>query len=80
MSNAGESPTEPTGVNRLDLWTRRHPQYVAGIWTFLALISAGGVVLADDEPIIALKLALTLGWTLLAYREVRRYRAVASGQ
>jgi hypothetical protein len=76
MSSAGESPTEPTGVNRLDPWMRRHPQYVAGIWAFLALTSAVGVVLADgDEPILALKLALTLGWTLLAFREVRRYRA-----
>lgn len=77
MSSASKSPpAEPTGVNRLDPWMRRHPQYVAGIWAFLALTSAVGVVLADgDEPMLALKLALTLGWTLLAFREVRRYRA-----
>lgn len=76
MSNATESPAEPSGVNRLDPWMRRHPQYVAGIWAFFALTSAVGVVLADgDELMLALKLALTLGWTLLAFREVRRYRA-----
>jgi hypothetical protein len=76
MGNATESPAEPSGVNRLDPWMRRHPQYVAGIWAFFALTSAVGVVLADgDEPMLAFKLALTLGWTLLAFREVRRYRA-----
>lgn len=76
MGNATESPAEPTGVNRLDPWMRRHPQYVAGIWAFFALTSVVGVVFADgDELMLAFKLALTLGWTLLAFREVRRYRA-----
>lgn len=47
-----------------------------GIWALFALTSALSVILADgDEPIRALKLALTLGWMLLALREVRRYRA-----
>ena len=77
MSGASEAPsTEPSGVNRLDPWMRRHPQYVAGIWAFFALVSAVGVVVGDgDGPPLALKLVLPLGWTLLALREVRRYRA-----
>jgi hypothetical protein len=71
-----EQSAEPTGVNRLDPWMRHHPQYVAGIWAFFALTSAVSAVLADgDEPMLALTLALTLGWTLLAFREVRRYWA-----
>lgn len=76
MGNANEPPTEPTGVNRLDPWMQRHPQYVAGIWAFFALTSAVSAVLASgDEPWLVLRLALTLGWTLLALREARRYLA-----
>jgi hypothetical protein len=76
MGNANEPPAEPTGVNRLDPWMRRHPQYVAGIWAFFALTSAVTAVLASgDEPLVVIRLVLTLGWTLLALREVRRYRA-----
>jgi hypothetical protein len=76
MGNANEPLTEPTGVNRLDPWMRRHPQYVAGIWAFFALTSAVTAALTSgDEPLIVVRLAMTLGWTLLALREVRRYRA-----
>jgi hypothetical protein len=77
MSSTSKStPTEPTGVNRLGPWMRRHPQYVAGIFAFFALTSAVGVVFADgDQPMLALQLTLTLGWTLYAIREIRRYRA-----
>lgn len=71
-----EQPVEPTGVNRLDPWMRRHPQYVAGIWAIFALTSALGVISADgDEPMLALSAVLALGWTTLSVREVRRYRA-----
>jgi hypothetical protein len=79
MGNANEPSAEPTGVNRLDPWMRRHPQYVAGIWAFFALTSAVTAVLASgDEPLSVIRLALTLCWTLLALREVRRYRAQRS--
>ena len=55
---------------------QRHPQHVAGIWAFFALTSAVGVVIADEDgTTLALNLAVTLGWTLLALRETRRYRA-----
>jgi hypothetical protein len=76
MRSAGKSaPTEPTGVERLEPWMRRNPQYVAGIWTFFALAWAAMAVLSDDHGVpLALKLALPLGWALLAVREVRRYR------
>ena len=75
-SNAdGSPPAEPRSVERLDPWMRRNPQYVAGIWTFFALACVAMAILSDDHGVLlALKLALPLGWVLLAVREVRRYR------
>ncbi|HYJ23351.1 MAG TPA: hypothetical protein VEW07_15175 [Solirubrobacterales bacterium] len=70
-----EQPAEPTGVNRLDPWMRRHPQYVAGIWGFFALTSGFFAIATPEEPFRAFRVVLALGWTLLAVHEVRRYRA-----
>lgn len=76
MSNTSESPAaEPTGVNRLDPWMRRHPQYVAGIWAFFALTSAFFAIATPEEPHRAFRIVLAVAWALLAVREVRRYRA-----
>jgi hypothetical protein len=76
MGSASESPTEPSGVNRLDPWMRRHPQYVAGIWAFFALTSAFFAVVTHEEPERAFKIVFAVAWALVAVREVRRYRAL----
>jgi hypothetical protein len=70
-----KEPAEPAGVNRLDPWIRRHPQYLAGLWAFFALTSLFFAVIAPDEPYRAFKIAFAVVWALLAAREVRRYRA-----
>ncbi len=76
MTDRSESQlAEPTGVNRLDPWMRRHPQYVAGIWAFFALTSAVLAVLTHEEPERAFKIVFALAWALFAVREIRRYRA-----
>ncbi len=76
MSNASESPTEPSGVNRLDGWMASHPQYVAGVWAFFfALTSAFFAVVTHEEPGRAFKIVFAVAWGLLAIREVRRARA-----
>ncbi len=76
MSSASESPTEPSGVNRLDGWMASHPQYVAGVWAFLALTSAFFAVVTHEEPERAFKIVFAVAWALLAVREVRRYRTL----
>jgi hypothetical protein len=76
MSNASRfPPAEPTGVNRLDRWVRRNPQYVAVIWAFFALTSLFFAATTHEEPYRAFKFAFAVAWALLAFREVRRYRA-----
>jgi hypothetical protein len=77
VSSAGKStPTEPAGVERLDPWMHRNPQYVAGIWTLFALASTASAIFSDgSELVVVLKLLVTLGWLVLAAREARRYRA-----
>lgn len=69
----GEQQAGPTGVNRLDPWMRRHPQYVAGIWGFFALTSAFFAIVTPEEPYRAIRVVLALAWALLAVREARRY-------
>lgn len=77
-----EQPAESTTtrdlplVDKLDEWVMRHPRFAAGAYGFFALVSAVGVVLArSEEPMFPVKLAITLGWTLLFVREVRRAQA-----
>ncbi|HXR29719.1 MAG TPA: hypothetical protein VN752_01090 [Solirubrobacterales bacterium] len=75
MGSTNEPPAGPTGVNRVDPWMRRHPQYVAGVWAFFALTSAFFAVITHEEPQRAFRIVFAVAWTLLAFREVRRYRA-----